>query len=381
MKKFVFTIMIIVSICCTAHASSGRIKGLGVNQIFYNDDCLMTLFPQYLSQNINNAYIDAYSSGYYGYQYSGGLNFKLLGADFGVYINKDFPVTFGYHNVKLDKAMNLYYAKEGFGLGLDVAYNYYHTDELSPGKSLDETTLGIGGKMGYKISEIDIGFKAYYAYGVSTHENVDEKKNKAFILKVAARREMFKTTKSVIYPAIQVEMSTYERSLSYPTQPVHENKMNSSSLSANPGIGMNYHISDEILIIAAASWGIDLIKVTESSSEKIDKESETGNLLRIAFPKLELGVETYLVKLLVARAGIKKTFYYDSVKYERSNGMESELSYLDSDFSYSFGLGLKFGKYSIDWQISDELLRNAPFIISGEESDFASSLSMKFCFN
>ena len=377
MKRLVSTFLIVLSICSIAHATKGRVKGLWVNPIFYNDDYLITIFPHYLSQNMNNAYIDASGSRH---TYSGGLNFKLFGNDVGLYINKDFPIVFEYHNVQLDKAINFYCVKGGFGLGFDIAMNYYHTNDQPPGKSLNETAFGVGGKIGYKVSEIDLGLKMFYAYGVSTHENVDEEKNKAFILKVAARREMFKTTKSVIYPAIQVEMRTYEGSISYPTQPVHENKMTSSSLSANPGIGLNYHISDYILVIAAASWGINLIKVTESSSNNIYKESETGNVLRITFPKLELGIETYLAKWLVARAGINKIFYYDSIKYERSNGMESELSYLDSDFSYSFGVGLQFGKYCIDWQICEDLLWNAPYIISGEDSNFASSLSMKFCF-
>jgi len=57
-----------------------------------------------------------------------------------------------------------------------------------------------------------------------------------------------------------------------------------------------------------------------------------------------------------------------------------KLSYCDSYFAYNFGVGLEFGKFVIDWEICDDLLWNAPYIVSGNEGDFASSLSLKYCF-
>jgi len=50
MKRLFTTFLIVLSICSIAHATLGRIKGLGVNQIFYNDDQLTDIFPHYLSQ-------------------------------------------------------------------------------------------------------------------------------------------------------------------------------------------------------------------------------------------------------------------------------------------------------------------------------------------
>ncbi len=150
MKRLFTTFLIVLSICSIAHATLGRIKGLGVNQIFYNDDQLTDIFPHYLSQYMNNAYIDGYYSSYNGYQYSGGLNFRLLGSNFGIYINKDFPVQFEYQYAKLEKAINIYIAKEGFGLGLDIAMDHYNSNFEPPGESLVETTFGVGGKWDMK---------------------------------------------------------------------------------------------------------------------------------------------------------------------------------------------------------------------------------------
>ncbi|MDP8314798.1 MAG: hypothetical protein RAP70_06960 [Candidatus Celaenobacter antarcticus] len=380
MKRLFTTFLIVLSICSIAHATLGRIKGLGVNQIFYNDDQLTDIFPHYLSQYMNNAYIDGYYSSYNGYQYSGGLNFRLLGSNFGIYINKDFPVQFEYQYAKLEKAINIYIAKEGFGLGLDIAMDHYNSNFEPPGESLVETTFGVGGKMGYEMSGFDVSVQMHFATGISTHENFNEKKDNALILKLAARKEMLKTQKYVLYPAIQIVMETHETSLSYPTQPVHKNKISSSKLSAYPGIGLNYRINNNILVIAAASCGVVLTKTTRSAKDEVNKGTREGNFTKFILPKVELGLETYLTKWFTFRAGIKKTFYYDSEKYVLSKDAESKLSYLDSDFSYSFGIGLQFGKYSIDWQIYDDLLWNAPFIVTGKESRFASSLSMKFCF-
>ena len=95
--------------------------------IFYNDDYLFRIFPQYLSHYMNNAYIDGYYDSYYDKaEYSGGLNFKLFGNDFGIYINKNFPIRFDYEHAKLEKAMNLYLAFWGLGLGFDVAMDNYN---------------------------------------------------------------------------------------------------------------------------------------------------------------------------------------------------------------------------------------------------------------
>jgi len=210
MKRLFTTFLIVLSICSIAHATLGRIKGLGVNQYFFITTINSQIFfPHYLSQYMNNAYIDGYYSSYNGYQYSGSLNFRLLGSNFGIYINKDFPVQFEYQYAKLEKAINIYIAKESFGLGLDIAMDHYNSNFEPPGESLVETTFGVGGKMGYEISGFDVSVQMHFATGISTHENIVEVKDNALIVRGAVRKKVLETDESVLYPAVYTRNENY----------------------------------------------------------------------------------------------------------------------------------------------------------------------------
>lgn len=220
----------------------------------------------------------------------------------------------------------------------------------------------------------------HFATGISTHENINEKKNSALILRCAARKKMFETLKSVLYPAITLKMTIYEEDLSYPVQPSEEETITSSGLSIDPGIGLNHWLTKDVLVIVAASCGILTGKHTSSETVKDKTDTSEGSYTRITLPKLELGLEAYLAKWFTIRAGINKSYYYDSVKQEDfSKDDELKRSHLDSYFAYHFGVGLQFSKFTIDWEIRDDLLWNAPYIVTGKESNFASSLSLKFC--
>ncbi len=380
MKKLIIFI-ILLSVCSFAFATEGRVKGMGVNPIFYNDDFLITIFPQYLTQYMNNAYIDASHDVCYGNQYSGGLNFRLLGSNFGIYINKDFPFQFEYNYAKLEKAINIYVAKEGFGLGFDFAMDHYNSNCEPPGESLVETTFGVGGKMGYEISGFDVSVQMHFATGISTHENIEEMKDNALIIRGAVRKKVLETEKSVLYPAVTLKMTTFDKTISYPVKTSDEEKIILNAISIDPGIGLNHWLSKEVIIIAAASCGIFTVKYTGSDTYTDTTYSSDSNGTRITLPKLELGLEAYLAKWLTVRAGIRKSYYYYSIKNDGMNKDDDlKLSYCDSYFAYNFGVGLEFGKFVIDWEICDDLLWNAPYIVSGNESDFASSLSLKYSF-
>ena len=380
MKRIV-TLLVLLSVCSFAFATEGRVNGMGVNPIFYNDDYLITIFPQYLTQYMNNAYIDASHDVCYGTQYSGGLNFRLLGSNFGIYINKDFPFQFEYQYAKLEKAINIYIAKEGFGLGFDIAMDHYNSNFESPGESLVETTFGVGGKMGYEMSGFDVSVQMHFATGISTHENIVEMKDNVLIIRGAVRKKVLETEKSVLYPAVTLEIETMDETISYPVKTLEDEKIILKALSVDPGIGLNHWLSKEVLIIAAASCGIYTGKYTISDTYNDPTYSSDSDCTRITLPKLELGLEAYLAKWLTVRAGIRKSYYYYSAKSEDMSKDEGlKLSYLDSYFAYNFGVGLEFGKFVIDWEICDDLIWNAPYIATGNESDFASSLSLKYCF-
>ena len=380
MKKLII-LVILLSVCSFAFATEGRVNGMGVNPIFYNDDYLINIFPQYLTQYMNNAYIDAYYYSYYDKtdmsQYSGGLNFKLAGNNVGIYMNKDFPIQFYYDHAKLEKALNLYYAIDDIGIGFDLAMDKYKHDA----DSLEENTLGIGCKVGMQMAGIDIGGQVHYATGKSTEEHVEEYKDNALLVRGAARMKMFETDKSVVYPAVELEMGSAKETCTYLTKTDEKFEETFNYLCIHPGIGLNHWLTKEVLVIAAASCGFYTGKYKDSYTYSDTTYSYESDYTKITLPKLELGLEAYLAKWLTVRAGINKSYYYYSSNCDDmcKNG-DNKVSYYDSYFEYNFGVGLEFGKFIIDWEISDDLLWNAPYIVSGNDSDFASSLSLKYCF-
>ena len=383
MKKLII-LVILLSVCTFAFATEGRVNGMGVNPIFYDDDYLFTTFPQYISHYMNNAYIDAYYYSYYDKtdmsQYSGGLNFKLLGNDFGIYINKDFPIQFGYEYAKLEKAMNLYLALGGLGLGFDIAMDNYTNEDYTPSSSLKENTLGLGGKVGLEVGGFDIAGQIYFATGKSELEDVQEFTDNAMFLYGATRMKMFETDKSVVYPKAELEIGTAKETDKDLTKKDDEDEYTFNYMIIEPGLGLNHWLTDEVLVIAAASCGFYTGKYKSTYTYTDTTYEYDSNYTRITLPKLELGLEAYLAKWLTVRAGINKSYYYFSYKGDECCKDEYKESFYDSYFSYSFGVGLKFGRFTIDWEICDDLLWNAPYIITGNESEFAGSLSLKYCF-
>lgn len=383
MRKIV-TLLVLLSVCTFAFATEGRVNGLGVNPIFYDDDYLFTIFPQYISNYMNNAYIDAYYySSYYDkteeHQYSGGLNFKLLGNDFGLYMNKDFPVEFEYEYAKLDKALNLYMALGGLGIGLDVAMDHYKTDYY-PGGNLEENTLGLGGKVGLEIGGFDVAGHVYFATGKSKQESVEELKDNALFIYGATRMKMFETEKSVVYPGAELVLGTWKETVTYLSKSDEEDEFKVNMFGVQPGIGLNHWLTDEVLVIAAASCGFFQEKYDISYGDTDTTYNCNYDYRWVTLPKLELGLEAYLAKWLTVRAGINKEYYYYSYEGDEYDKSDYELSTYDSDFYYSFGLGLEFGRFTIDWEICEDLLWNAPYIVTGNESEFAGSFSLKYSF-
>jgi len=330
---------------------------------------------------MNNAYIDGYYDSYNDKtEYSGGLNLKLLGNDFGIYINKNFPIMFDYKHAKLEKAMNLYLAYGGLGLGFDVAMDNYNNEEYYTDQYLKENVIGLGGKVGLNVGSFDVAGRICFATGKSEMEDVHEFTDNTMLFYGAARMKLFESDKSIVYPKVELEMGTSKGVEKLFSKTDGEDEITINYMAFEPGIGLNYQLADEVLVIAAASCGFFNGKIKYSSSYPDSTVCYEYTYTWITLPKVELGLEAYLTKWLTVRAGINKSYFYNLNKGDYCSKADYEESYLDSDFYYSFGIGLEFGKFTMDWKICDDLLWKAPFIVSGNKSDFASSFTVKYSF-
>jgi len=145
-------------------------------------------------------------------------------------------------------------------------------------------------------------------------------------------------------------------------------------LSLNLGIGLNYQISENsLLIFAIDPYGYSRLKEDEKN---VEEYTET----RTTLPRLYLGAETTIKSWLTGRVGANRGYQKVTQKFKPTGGTEYEQSYQESPYNVSFGLGLKFGRFLIDLDINDGFFFEGPNFISGTFRDFSNRVSISYLF-
>lgn len=147
-----------------------------------------------------------------------------------------------------------------------------------------------------------------------------------------------------------------------------------SLLNLNLGLGLNYQISENSLLIVAID-PYDYAKV----SAKVKEGTET-TITTTTFPRLYLGAETSIRNWLIARIGANRGYQKVTTKTKPSGQNETEISFQTSPYNVSFGLGLKFGRFLIDLDINDGVLFEGPNFLSGTFRDFSNRVSVTYNF-
>ena len=147
-----------------------------------------------------------------------------------------------------------------------------------------------------------------------------------------------------------------------------------SLLNLNLGLGLNYQISENSLIIVAID-PYDYSKLTS----KVKDAGETSTTTT-TFPRLYLGAETNIKNWLIGRIGANRGYQKVTTKIKPSGANENETSFQTSPYNVSFGLGLKFGRFLIDLDINDGVLFEGPNFLSGTFRDFSNRVSVTYNF-
>ena len=145
-------------------------------------------------------------------------------------------------------------------------------------------------------------------------------------------------------------------------------------LSLNLGIGLNYQISENsLLVVAIDPYGYSRLKEDE-------KNVGEGTTTTTTFPRLYLGAETTIRPWITGRIGANRAYQKVTEKFKPSGGAEYEQSYQTSPYNVSFGLGLKFGRFLIDLDVNDGFFFEGPNFISGTFRDFSNRVSVTYNF-
>jgi len=148
-----------------------------------------------------------------------------------------------------------------------------------------------------------------------------------------------------------------------------------SRLNLNLGIGLNYQISENSLLIVA----IDPYRYSKMTEDVKDGTETT--ITTSTIPRLYLGAETTIRSWLIGRIGANRAYQKITTKTKPDQADAWETSYQTSVYNVSFGLGLKFGRFLIDLDINDGMFFEGPNIISGRFRDFSNRVSISYLFS
>jgi hypothetical protein len=148
-----------------------------------------------------------------------------------------------------------------------------------------------------------------------------------------------------------------------------------SVLSLNAGIGLNYQLNKDNLIVLAVD-PYSILKVTTDIKDVGETITTTTT-----FPRLYLGVEAKIKDCLIGRVGANRAYQTRKTETKPAQGDAFETSFQTSLYNVSFGLGIKLGKFLIDLDINDGMFFEGPNLISGQMRDLANTVSVSYLFS
>jgi hypothetical protein len=110
------------------------------------------------------------------------------------------------------------------------------------------------------------------------------------------------------------------------------------------------------------------------------KDGDESTTIETTLPRLYLGAESYIKPWIIGRIGANRTYLKTTDKEKPFGGNETETSYQTSEYSVTFGLGLKFGRFLIDLNVNDGFFFEGPNFISGRVRDFSNRVSVSYLF-
>jgi hypothetical protein len=307
--------------------------------------------------------------------YSAGIHFP---SNFGVYLNNpvtvNLPSSFEY--VTIDNTMDLFYGLEltNYDLGVRIAYGLDSYLEEIPGTNLEEReaahyySLSVG--ISYENMDLGVNFELP---GTKYEFDNEERTWGGFGLGLNYR-SFLDRGKMQFVPVATFKISTTKYEYDTGVTGADVDETDYSDLSFGIGVGLNYKLSDQnLLVVGLEPFGMN------SSKTEVKNGSKNTNVTMV-LPGVYAGVESQIKSWLTGRFGLAQTFRIETetTKPYEEDEFTSSVNY--KDFALTFGLGFKFGKFSLDAYVNEGLLFDGPNFISGTDQPIASKLSLTYDF-
>jgi hypothetical protein len=180
------------------------------------------------------------------------------------------------------------------------------------------------------------------------------------------------TSKIKFVPVVQLGFGSGSQTDQIAGQPQVETDL--SQMYINLGVGMNYQVAENsVLIVAIDPFGYSQFKQDIKDQGEITTTTTT-------IPRLYLGAEANISSWLTGRIGANRGYQSITTETTPQGGTKVETNSQSSPYNVSFGLGMHFGNFLIDFDINDGMLFEGPNIISGRLRDLSNRVSVTYLF-
>lgn len=420
MKRTLAALMAIAVISTVAAATDTRIASIGTSSTFIKDfsdiyflPANLALYPKQIGAELGTypASYPYYGSasvtftnneeqtwGVMGLDINHALAYENMFSEDIVYLNAPgthWRTIYGIQIPMLDSKFHLFYAKKlgtlTAGLHLARAAGS-HTGDYTDSTGLNwkedqssgmwQVNGGISMASGENI-DLDaafayslLSFKGDYqvSLGTTTVGGTIEN-NGGSIIAVGARVFYGMSDELKLVPAFGV----YNYSLGYKTsyRDTAENRLwaqggEKSTMNVSGAFGLNYKPVENVTLIGGLhlAYAKTTIKDTNAIFGTGAKEE---NITYLTLPGFSAGVEAELLKWMWLRFGASKMLTKTSSEekgHSVPTGSYTEKhSSTSAPYAFSFGLGLKFGRLSIDAKLNDDQPFNLGYLMSGDNTN------------
>ncbi len=367
-------VLLLTSLVLNTSATETRVFSMGQTGVFMYDNSNIYLFPGAVMRYGNEIVTELRLKDVerlFSAEVRIPVNSYVLGLNFNRPVSVYDPGV--GRNIVLNSTSELYFGTKVSGNNLGIRLSYgrdgYSQDSTSVQPRLEETARYVEIAGGYSTSLYDASI-CLELPSIESNLAGDMDEYSGTGINLNGRYFYQYDLKMQFVPVVHLGYGSASRKTDVPQQETDYRR-----LELNLGIGLNYQISENSLLIVA----IDPYRYSKMTEDVKDVTEITTTTSTI--PRLYLGAETTIKSWLIGRIGANRAYQKITTKTKPDQGNAWETSYQSSVYNVSFGLGLKFGRFLIDLDINDGMFFEGPNIISGRLRDFSNRVSISYLFS
>ncbi len=377
---FCFAVLFCGIFVVTATASETRVLTMGQTGVFMYDNSNVVLFPgammRYGNEIVTELRLKDTESLF-------SAEVRLPFNSYMVGVNFNRPISFFNPgvgmNISLNQTSDIYFGTPLGGNNLGVRLSYgrdgFNQDSTLIQPMVEESARYLEIAAGYSSDKYDAAI-SFELPSVTSEVSGDKDEYSGTGINLNGRYFYPYDAEMVLIPVVQVRFGSATRKTDMGVG-VPQRELDYSLLNFNLGIGLNYELNANSLLIFA----IDPFAYGKLTTKLKGIGGGETTITTTSIPRMYLGAETSISSWLTGRIGANRAYQTVTTKLKPAQGTAEETSYQTSPYNVSFGLGLRFGKFLIDLDINDGFFFEGPNLISGQMRDFSNRVSISYLFS